>query len=157
MLLKRGVGTFTLGYHRKIRWEVGEKDEGCNCSIWLQIMNSLVPLLCDGELWSSKQGLCHVWVKLLLITTVLATSKSNMLLNMFVILPSSDKWIKAWAIDIWNYNKLRCFAIWYHLYNSKIMKNIHAPQSFFTFFFCNFTKSNTPPWVFFTFLKLYKW
>ena len=21
---------------------------------------------------------------------------------------------------------------------------------------CNFTKSNTPPWVFFTFLKLYK-
>ena len=22
---------------------------------------------------------------------------------------------------------------------------------------CNFTKSNTPPWVFFTFLKLYKW
>ena len=22
---------------------------------------------------------------------------------------------------------------------------------------CNFTKSKTPPWVFFTFLKLYKW
>ena len=22
---------------------------------------------------------------------------------------------------------------------------------------CSFTKSNTPPWVFFTFLKLYKW
>ena len=22
---------------------------------------------------------------------------------------------------------------------------------------CNFTKSNTPPWVFLTFLKLYKW
>ena len=22
---------------------------------------------------------------------------------------------------------------------------------------CNFTKSNTPPWVFFTFFKLYKW
>ena len=22
---------------------------------------------------------------------------------------------------------------------------------------CNFTKSNTPPWVFFTLLKLYKW
>ena len=22
---------------------------------------------------------------------------------------------------------------------------------------CNFTKSNNPPWVFFTFLKLYKW
>ena len=22
---------------------------------------------------------------------------------------------------------------------------------------CNFTKSNTPPWMFFTFFKLYKW
>ena len=22
---------------------------------------------------------------------------------------------------------------------------------------CNFTKSNTPPWVFFTFFKLYRW
>ena len=22
---------------------------------------------------------------------------------------------------------------------------------------CNFTESNTPPWVFFTFLKLHKW
>ena len=22
---------------------------------------------------------------------------------------------------------------------------------------CNFTKTNTPPWLFFTFLKLYKW
>ena len=22
---------------------------------------------------------------------------------------------------------------------------------------CNFTKSSTPPWVFFTFFKLYKW
>ena len=22
---------------------------------------------------------------------------------------------------------------------------------------CNFSKSNTPPWVFFTFFKLYKW
>ena len=22
---------------------------------------------------------------------------------------------------------------------------------------CNFTKSNTPPWVFFTFFKLHKW
>ena len=22
---------------------------------------------------------------------------------------------------------------------------------------CNFTESNTPPWVFFTFFKLYKW
>ena len=33
-------------------------------------------------------------------------------------------------------------AIWYHLYNFKNMID---------------TKSNTPSWVFFTFIKLYKW
>ena len=38
---------------------------------------------------------------------------------------------------------MRC-TIWYHLYN---FKNVKA---------CNFTKSNTPPWVFFMFLKLYR-
>ena len=34
-------------------------------------------------------------------------------------------------------------AIWYYLYNLKSVK----PKA------CNFTKSNTPPWVFFTFLN----
>ena len=38
-------------------------------------------------------------------------------------------------------------AIWYHLQNSTNVKHTHA----------GFTESNTPPWVFFTFLKLYKW
>ena len=41
-------------------------------------------------------------------------------------------------------------AIWYHLYTLKNVKNTHEC-------YCNFTKSNTPPWVFFTFLKLYRW
>ena len=51
-------------------------------------------------------------------------------------------------------------AIWYHLYNSKYVKNnlggvlllvkLRASA-------CNFTKSNTPPWVFFMFFQLYKW
>ena len=45
-------------------------------------------------------------------------------------------------------------AIWDHLYNLKNMKNIHREVLLSA---CNFTKSNTPPWVFFTFLKLYKW
>ena len=40
-------------------------------------------------------------------------------------------------------------AIWYHLYNLKKMwRSVKV---------CNFTKSTTPPCVFFTFLKLYKW
>ena len=38
---------------------------------------------------------------------------------------------------------------WYHLYNSKNVKNIHGGVLLL--------KSNTPPWVFFTFFKLYKW
>ena len=43
-------------------------------------------------------------------------------------------------------NVVRC-AICYHLYSVKNMKNTHGG--------C-FTKINTPPWVFFTFFKLYK-
>ena len=37
-------------------------------------------------------------------------------------------------------------TIWYHLYNFKNVKNANGG-----------VKSNTPPWVFFTFFKLYKW
>ena len=39
-------------------------------------------------------------------------------------------------------------AIWDHLYNLKNMKNIHREVLLSA---CNFTKSNTSPWVFFTF------
>ena len=55
-------------------------------------------------------------------------------------------------------NVVRC-AIWYHLKNLKSVKHpwrsvillvkLHAKT-------CNFDKSNAPPWVFFTFFKLYK-
>ena len=38
----------------------------------------------------------------------------------------------------------------YHLYNLKNVKNTHGEVLLFN-------KSNTPPWVFFTFLNLYKW
>ena len=60
-------------------------------------------------------------------------------------------------------------AICYHLYNLKNMKTNHGGvlllvklEAFFTnscrlFFACIFTKSNTSPWMFFTFFKLYKW
>ena len=39
-------------------------------------------------------------------------------------------------------------AIWYHLY--KVLYNVQALAF-------NFTKSNTPLWVFLKFLKLFKW
>ena len=51
------------------------------------------------------------------------------------------------------------YAIWYHLYNSKNVKNtmealllVKLQASAW-----NFTKSNTPPWVFSMFFTLYKW
>ena len=40
------------------------------------------------------------------------------------------------------------------------MKNIHGGELLLVklqVLACNFTKSNTPPYVFFTFFKLYKW
>ena len=51
-------------------------------------------------------------------------------------------------------------AIWYHLYNLKNVKNTNEGVLLFVKLqveACNFTKSNTPPRVFFTFFKLYKW
>ena len=54
---------------------------------------------------------------------------------------------------------LHC-AIWYHLSNlrnvKKLMEECYFQQSC-RFLACNnFTKSKTPPWVFFTFFKSYK-
>ena len=52
---------------------------------------------------------------------------------------------------------MRC-AISYHLYNLKMVKNIHGVVLLLVKLqTCNFTKSKNPPWVFYTFLKLYKW
>ena len=50
-----------------------------------------------------------------------------------------------------------CCAVWYHLYNFKKVKNTHGGVLLFVKLKVNFTKSNTPPWVFFTFFKLYNW
>ena len=49
---------------------------------------------------------------------------------------------------------MRC-AVWYHLYNLKNMKNTHGGVLLLVKLLkaCNFTKSNTPPWVFSRFLN----
>ena len=51
-------------------------------------------------------------------------------------------------------------AIWYHLYDLKNVKNTHGGELLLVKLqaaACNYTKGNTPPWVFFTFFELYKW
>ena len=48
---------------------------------------------------------------------------------------------------------VRC-VIWCHLHNLKNVKNTHGGVLILA---SNFTKINTPPWVFFTFFILYKW
>ena len=53
---------------------------------------------------------------------------------------------------------MRC-AIWYHLYNLKNVKNTYRGRLILVKLQAeasSFTKVSTPPWVFFTFLKLYK-
>ena len=66
-------------------------------------------------------------------------------------------YIKNYGIPVRYSYEMRC-AIWYHLYN---LKNTHGgvflwlvklPAQIY-----NCTKSDTPPWVFFTFFKLKKW
>ena len=46
------------------------------------------------------------------------------------------------------------YAFSYHLYNLKNVKNTHGGVLLLEA--CNFTKINTPAWVFFMFFKLYK-
>ena len=48
-------------------------------------------------------------------------------------------------------------AIWCHLYNLKNVKHTHGGMSLLVKLKVYFTKSNTPLWVFLTFLKLCKW
>ena len=55
-------------------------------------------------------------------------------------------------------NVMPC-AIWYHLYNLKNVKNTHGGVLISVKLqasACNYTKINTPSWVFFMFFKLYK-
>ena len=51
-----------------------------------------------------------------------------------------------------------CCAIWCHLYNLKNLKNTHGGQLLLvkSLLACCVTKSNPPPWSFFTFFKLCK-
>ena len=54
---------------------------------------------------------------------------------------------------------MRC-AIWYNLYKLDNVKNTHGGVLLLVRLLakaCNLTKSNTPPWIFLTFLKLYEW
>ena len=48
-------------------------------------------------------------------------------------------------------------AISYYLRNLKNVKNTHGKTSLLVKLPAYFTKSKTPLWVFFMFLKLYKW
>ena len=50
--------------------------------------------------------------------------------------------------------------IWYYLYNLKNVENTHGGVLILVKLQAktgNFTKINTPSWVFFTSFKLYKW
>ena len=51
-------------------------------------------------------------------------------------------------------------TLWYHLYNLKKVKSTYEVVLLLVKFQAEawiFAKSNTPPWMFFVFLKLYKW
>ena len=52
------------------------------------------------------------------------------------------------------------YAVWYHLYNIKSVKNAHGGVLLLVKLqasACNFTNSSTYPRAFFTFFKMCKW
>ena len=69
------------------------------------------------------------------------------------------KYLKKVNAKLQFLNVMLC-AIWYHFYNLKNMKDTRGRVLLLVKLqveTCNFTKSNTLPWVFFTFFKLCKW
>ena len=61
----------------------------------------------------------------------------------------SDSMLNAWhSYNLQMLVLVVLCAIWYHSY---ILKNVEQAEAWI------FNKSNTPPWVFLTFLKFYKW
>ena len=70
-----------------------------------------------------------------------------------------DPFLLLCCVD-WHTSYVIHYAIWYHLHNLKHVKNTHGGMLILVKLqakACNFTKINTPPWVFFTFFKLFKW
>ena len=63
------------------------------------------------------------------------------------------KCLSSYDLSIFEVFTVIFSVIWYHLFNLKNVKNAHGG----VFKACNITKSNTPPWTFFMFFKLYKW
>ena len=62
--------------------------------------------------------------------------------------------------EVYRFTFVLFCAIWYYLYNFQNVKNAHGGVLLLVKLqaeVCNFTKSNTPQWTFFTFFKLYKW
>ena len=74
-----------------------------------------------------------------------------------------DAWqgAKCGALRDWYHLYIALVPLrWYHLYNFENVKNIHERVLILLklqALACNFTKINTPPWVFLAFYKLYKW
>ena len=60
---------------------------------------------------------------------------------------------EAWVVQQRGMIICDVFAIWYHLYNFKNVKNTNQG----VLLLGNFTKSSTDPWVFSAIFKLYKW
>ena len=69
-------------------------------------------------------------------------SKTSSLLRLFLLLPDTFCWHCKLLY-------VMCCAIWYNLNNLKHVKNTYGGVLLLV--------SNTPPWVFFTLFKLYKW
>ena len=74
----------------------------------------------------------------------------------------SDVRVRLWECLVkWVLSRyVVCCTIWYQFYKLKNVKNTHGGVLLLVKLqasVCNFSKSNTPPWVFLTFLKLYKW
>ena len=104
------------------------------CGHWN--LKSIISLECDSI---EVQNLAWSW---------------SILTSLIELFCRNSSWLLA--NNHFHKNLMRC-AVWYHSYNLKDVKNAHGGVLLLVKLQasdCNFTKCNTPPWVFFTFFKL---
>ena len=137
----------------------------------IQLYNQLIFNHFNSLFASKKNCKSVIYVKFILLKLRGMPFKQKMSVHCHILggnkgklslyLPREMKRVKYWLQKLKRSRKqyvMHC-TVWHYLYHLKNVKSTHGEVLVLVKFHaeaCNFTKSNTRPWVFFTFLKFYK-
>ena len=133
------------------------------CAIWYHLYNKREKHPCRRANFSKVAGYksrnaSHYWKSCIKTLRQRANFECDILRHFYAIIIG----LIWFTFSMWRCMKPSSFirdalTIWYHLHKLKNLKNIPGGKLLLVKLqaeACNFTKNNTPPWVFFTFLKI---